>query len=367
MIDALETSASEGAVVLEAEGVLFDGRGTQPLKLQFDGENYVNANHSFSRQELTDRVKNGHAVVTFTGRHGERDDIGDPQPGLWTRSPLHSQSGRQVFPILHKERKTMEINGRHVRQDANIVVDGRRVKGTITFPRLGKSSERSENSERNERVSISLAELPESGMHFLQVQNQNGLFSNDFIFFVVETAAEASALRNRQNPAAARRRLSAAIQAGDLKSTRMMLKAGVKLNGKGSEEGMTPLATAAFHGQLEIAKYLIEQGAAVNGRNNDGNTPLILAAFTCRDEMCRLLLSHGASISQRNRRNETAIDVVSGEWNQGLASFYRGMIRNSKLDLKVEEMKSGRIRIKELLEMHRQQNAKRDKKAASSD
>jgi len=40
--------------------------------------------------------------------------------------------------------------------------------------------------ERN-LVLISFEEMPSKGMRLLQVQNPNGLFSNDFIFYVKET------------------------------------------------------------------------------------------------------------------------------------------------------------------------------------
>ena len=39
-------------------------------------------------------------------------------------------------------------------------------------------------------MKVELAALPAVGMHFLQVQNPDGLFSNDFIFHVTVNAGE---------------------------------------------------------------------------------------------------------------------------------------------------------------------------------
>ena len=67
------------------------------------------------------------------------------------------------------------MSGRHFGEDANLIVDGRRVEGKIEI-----------QQEKN-LVLVSFTEMPPLGMHLLQVQNPHGLFSNDFIFYVKET------------------------------------------------------------------------------------------------------------------------------------------------------------------------------------
>jgi hypothetical protein len=52
------------------------------------------------------------------------------------------------------------------------------------------------------------------------VQNAGGLFSNDFIFHVVEDAKAADALRIRANPTRLRDALDVAITKGDFKETK---------------------------------------------------------------------------------------------------------------------------------------------------
>jgi len=178
LLDSLEQSAREGGIVLEAEGVWLQSKKGQAVNLQFDGDRYVETSGSrnaYSRDELISFVSNGEFIGTFTGQMGSPVDLKHPQPALWTLGSLQRQSGRQRFPVLHEEKKVMGMSGRHFGEDAHLIVDGRRVDGKIEI-----------QQERN-LVLISFEEMPSKGMRLLQVQNPNGLFSNDFIFYVKET------------------------------------------------------------------------------------------------------------------------------------------------------------------------------------
>ena len=55
----------------------------------------------------------------------------------------------------------MTIGGRHLREDAHVIVDGRRVLGNVQL--TGK-----------DQVTIELDSLPAEGMHLLQLQNPAG-------------------------------------------------------------------------------------------------------------------------------------------------------------------------------------------------
>ena len=67
----------------------------------------------------------------------------------------------------------MTISARYVDESAHLIVDGRRVNGSI-------------QRQDGELISVALAELPPVGMHLLQLQFPNGMISNDFIFHVTE-------------------------------------------------------------------------------------------------------------------------------------------------------------------------------------
>ena len=183
LMDALEQAAGEGGVVLQGEGVFIAGATISPVTLQFDapfqGGAYVErdgARQSFTRQELLTRAASGEFVGTFTARLGANVDVDNPQPAVWTRGAIQVQAGPQEFPVLSASNPNMTVSGRHIRDGANIIVDGRKVTGTISCE-IGNLPECS-----GESVQVQLQTLPSPGMHFLQIQNPGGLFSNDFIF-----------------------------------------------------------------------------------------------------------------------------------------------------------------------------------------
>jgi len=183
LMDALETAAGEGGVVLQGEGVFIDGTTITPVALQFDapfqGGTYVERDgdrEAFSRDALLARAAAGEFVGTFTARLGPNVDVDNPQPAIWAPGAIQVQAGPQRFPVLSAGSPNLVIRGRHIRDGANIIVDGRKVAGTVNCE-IGTLPECA-----SESVQVQLQALPPAGMHFLQIQNPNGLFSNDFIF-----------------------------------------------------------------------------------------------------------------------------------------------------------------------------------------
>lgn len=183
LLDALELSASEGGIVLEGEGVMIEGAVATPVAFRFDhqrlGGTYLekDSDESFTRAELVSLAASGSFVGTFTGRLGPNVDVDNPQPAIWTSGPLEEQRGKQVFPLLYGDDTTMVVSGRHVRKGAKLYVDGRRVPGTV------RCQDGSLPECRDELLEVQLTSLPPpTKLHFLQIQNPSGLFSNDFIF-----------------------------------------------------------------------------------------------------------------------------------------------------------------------------------------
>ena len=333
LLSALELSAGEGGVVLEGEGVLIEDGAPAQVAFQFDAGAYVVRNgdrSSYTRDELVSLAADGRFVGTFTGRHGADADVEHPQPALWTLGPIEQQRGHQDFPILYGGNNSMTVSGRHIEDDANLIVDGRRVSGDVSL-------------EEDETVVVALASLPDVGMHFLQVQNPDGLFSNDFIFHVSADAEGAEDLRrltdNARTPTG--EILGRAISGGDLDETKRLITNGTSVNARRAD-GSTSLSTASLHGHVALAEYLIEQGADVSGTNNDGNTPLHVAAFMCRTEIVELLLENGASLSIENDRGETPIDVVLSPWSSELAGFYTLIGNSVGLELDLDRIQQER-------------------------
>jgi len=68
-----------------------------------------------------------------------------------------------------------------------------------------------------------------------------------------------------------------AASKGDLTALQQHIDAGIDIEGRDEKHKSTPLHHAAYFGQLETVKWLVEKGAGMNARNNDGNTPLDVA------------------------------------------------------------------------------------------
>ncbi len=346
LLDALEQSAADHAVILQADGILIDDAQPTLIALQFDpaldGGAYRSRDQArtpYSRSTLIAEATAGRFVGTFTAHQGKRSDFDHPQPALWTLGPIEQQRGRQEFPILHPGQSAMTLSGRHFGDDARLYVDGRRTGGTLTCD--------------GETVSIELDSLPDVGLHFLQVQTPQGLFSNDFIFHVANDSEAADQLQrdleitHRGVPNV----LNTAVASGAFDEVRRLVDAGVDVNRR-AEGGSTPLSTAATFDRLGIASYLIEHGAKVSLANEDGNTPLHSATFFCHEQMVRLLLNHGASLEAKSDRGDTPLDVVSGEWTPELEGVYNFIARTIGLELELERIQQDRPRIMALLAEH---------------
>ncbi len=360
LMAALQESAAEGAVVLEADGVVLNGSDSTPVNLQFaaeyEGGSYVQKDgerRAFGQGELLAMAAEGNFVGTLTARHGAKDDVVEhPQPALWTLGPIQSQRGRQKFPVLYPGNHKMTISGRHVDDATHVVVNGRRVDGSVSVVDRDK-----------DKVEIQLAELPKPGLNLVQVQNASGLFSNDFIFHVVKDAEEAAALnrgldRDRRD---VRNALADAIARNDIEDAKRVLHMAAhrRINEHAPRSGSTPLSHAALHGRKEMMEFLIRRGGNVKATNRDGNTPLHVAAFLCRGDIVKFLLEKGCSPTRKNRRGETPIDVVSGEWDKGLADFYQGLGQATGIEVDLDDIQKQRPRIAELLRKHAG-NAKQD-------
>ena len=231
LLDALELSSSEGAIVLQVEGLIFEEGDARSIILQYDsslnGGSYFETagkRKAFTRDRLFQLANTNQFVGTFTGRHGKNADFEHPQPGIWAEGPIEKQRGAQKFPVLSKQNKTMVVSGRHLKEGASVIVNGRKAKGSVRL-------------SDNERVEIELANLPPEGMHFVQLQNRDGLFTNDFIFHVSDKQIKIE----DTGPD-----LSEAIATGNLSRIKRLVKSGADVNERAGDGG-TPLSTAAFH------------------------------------------------------------------------------------------------------------------------
>jgi len=74
--------------------------------------------------------------------------------------------------------------------------------------------------------------------------------------------------------------------------------------------GWTPLHYACSKGNLDVAKFLVANGAVVNSNALNGTTPLMMAVQSGNEVLIRFLLENGADISLRNTQGFSAIDIA---------------------------------------------------------
>ena len=87
---------------------------------------------------------------------------------------------------------------------------------------------------------------------------------------------------------------------------KMLVQAGADPNAR-QENGMTALMSAAFNGQHDVARALLEKGARVND-DAKGFTALSLAVERNDKAMAELLLKHGAQARTRPNGGLSALE-----------------------------------------------------------
>lgn len=100
-------------------------------------------------------------------------------------------------------------------------------------------------------------------------------------------------------------RLTNAVIDGDMFKINHLLKTGANVNER-SHNDWTPLHYASCYGHVEIAEFLLENGADLNARTSPkGNTPLHCA--TAYPEVVEVLLRAGADIEARTNDGWTPL------------------------------------------------------------
>ncbi len=136
-----------------------------------------------------------------------------------------------------------------------------------------------------------------------------------------------------------------AAKNGDLAAIERHLQDEADINGIDLASGQTPLVWAALVGQLEAVNWLLQNGAAVNGRTKDGGTPLHAAAFLGRVQVAKLLLQHGADPEAKNNNGDTPRMALEVDWE--LTRYLAGLLQ---IELDARQVEGGRVEIAGLFE-----------------
>ena len=74
--------------------------------------------------------------------------------------------------------------------------------------------------------------------------------------------------------------------------------------------GWTPLHYACAKGHLEVAQFLVANGAIVDSLSVGNTTPLMMAVQSGNEQLVKFLLDKGADLQLKNANGLTAIDIA---------------------------------------------------------
>jgi ankyrin repeat protein len=95
---------------------------------------------------------------------------------------------------------------------------------------------------------------------------------------------------------------------GNVRSMRLLQMTGARVNSQGG--CCAPLLLAAVEGRLDAVRYLLDQGADVNARDERGRNALTEAAFNGNAAVIKELILRGAELNALSDEG-TALDIAT--------------------------------------------------------
>jgi hypothetical protein len=141
--------------------------------------------------------------------------------------------------------------------------------------------------------------------------------------------------------------LSSAGANGHRNVAEFLLDHGANVDGKDGLE-QTPLHIAADHGSEDVAKLLLDRGANVDARDFLDATPLQYSALRGYKNIVVLLITHGAAANARSKFGKTALHVAATEGHIAIVDFLLGHgadanARNSEGQTPLQEMRTSSL------------------------
>lgn len=111
-----------------------------------------------------------------------------------------------------------------------------------------------------------------------------------------------------------------AIKNGDLSKVKdIVANAGIDVNMKLTND-RTAIHFAADYGQVQVATYLLDQGANVNQLDKHGISPLLAAIWEGHTECVKLLLERGADPNGKTPDGQSYVEVAESQQIRQLLS-----------------------------------------------
>ena len=120
-----------------------------------------------------------------------------------------------------------------------------------------------------------------------------------------------------------------ACTSGHLEIAKWLIKNGAEVDSRDNQRS-TPLSCAcAVEDNSAIVKLLLEKGAEVDARNKYGTTPFFIACDQSNLEIAKLLVSHGCDLISRDNQGLTVLHEACKFDNSEIAKF---LIQNCQID-----------------------------------
>ncbi|XP_057505481.1 protein VAPYRIN-like [Actinidia eriantha] len=103
--------------------------------------------------------------------------------------------------------------------------------------------------------------------------------------------------------------LCVAARKGETRTIHRLLENGAAINGR-DQHGWTALHRAAFKGKTDVVRTLIEKGIDVDSRDEDGYTALHCAVESGHADVIELLVKKGADVEARTNKGVSAIQIA---------------------------------------------------------
>jgi ankyrin repeat protein len=110
-----------------------------------------------------------------------------------------------------------------------------------------------------------------------------------------------------------------ATSAGKMEAVKALIESRAEVNARVHYSGNTPLIEALHKKYLDLANYLIEQGADVNLKTQAGWSPIKMAVFMGYGETLRSLLQAGANVNERDNQGKTPLMWASIKGHSDIA------------------------------------------------
>lgn len=124
--------------------------------------------------------------------------------------------------------------------------------------------------------------------------------------------------------------LAAAAFLGNVDAASLLIarRVDVNLQTDGDEVRRSPLGWAAIQGHVEMVKLLLRAGAHVDDRDSEQNTPLILAAAMGREAVIPVLLERGANPNLQGHSGYTATAAAASIGRNDIVSLLFNHLAN---------------------------------------